>query len=456
MGVEVERAVVIGASIGGLAAAAGLAARATEVVMVDRAPLDAEVHSTAPQGGMPHVLLASGAAALERLSPGLTGRLHRRGALGEAATALPCRWWAAGATRTSVPDLGVAPLLCSRALLESELRRSVLALPNVRVVDRTTVRGLRVRDGRAVGLAAERDGARCDLDGDLVVDASGRGSRAAEWMRSAGFDTPPTTQIKVEVTYVGTEVRRRAGDLDGVMFAVVQNSRELARLAVVLPAEGNRWQVVLGGYFGDAAEATPEGMRAFAASLPDTAAVEVLRNEWLTEPRRYRFPSSLRRHWEACRRLPAGFCAVGDAVASFNPIYGQGMTSAALQAEGLVAALDRHGNGAALPRHVARAAARVVANPWRIATGADFIYPRTQGRRPPGAALVNRHLERVMRAAASDDEVNLALARVQQLLAPPTSLFTPSLMRRVRAAGRQPAAGQPADVVVVDSSLMST
>lgn len=126
----------------------------------------------------------------------------------------------------------------------------------------------------------------------------------------------------------------------------------------------------------------------------------------------------------------------GDAVASFNPIYGQGMTSAALQAEALGRRLERIGNTARLPHAVAKAAAAVVANLWRIATGADFIHPRTRGAKAAGTDVFDRHLAKVI-AAADDPAVNLALSRVQQMLAPPPVLFTPAIMRRALVSSRR-------------------
>jgi hypothetical protein len=121
---------------------------------------------------------------------------------------------------------------------------------------------------------------------------------------------------------------------------------------------------------------------------------------------------------------------VGDAVASFNPLYGQGMSSAALQAVEVARALDRDDDG---PLAV-RAVARVAANPWRIATGADFVHDRTVGRRPRGTDTLNRYLARVMAAAAVDDSVNVALSRVQHLLAAPPSLLGPRVVRAVLRA----------------------
>lgn len=200
--------------------------------------------------------------------------------------------------------------------------------------------------------------------------------------------------------------------------------------------EGARWQVVLGGYFGDAAPTDPAGAREFARSLADPTLDELLARPYLIPASRYTFRSSRRRHWEKLSRPPHGLCVLGDAVASFNPVYGQGMSSALLQVEALGGALGLHGNGPRLAAEVARSAAKVADNPWLTATGADFVYSATEGRRPPGSSFVNRYVERVTRAAAVDETVNAAFTGVQQLLAAPPSLFRPAVVARaVRYGG---------------------
>jgi 2-polyprenyl-6-methoxyphenol hydroxylase-like FAD-dependent oxidoreductase len=436
-GSPIDRAVVVGGSIAGLVTAAVLAERGADVVVLDRAAIPAAAdRSIAPQGGLPHLLLVSGATALEQAAPGLTDGLLAAGAIGVAeGELLPCHWWAEGGVRRQVPDLGVRAALCSRPLVETTLRRLVLARPDVALRDRTAVGGLHVRDGvvRGVRLA---DGE--EVEADLVVDASGRGTRSPRWLADAGFGQPATERVGVDITYTAVQLPRRPGDVDGAAFAVVQNTARLARLGVVLPMEGDRWHVVLGGYFGDAAPRSREGMLDFAGSLPDPVVRQVLDRDWCGEPIGYRFPFSLRRRWERLADLPRGFAAIGDAVASCNPIYGQGMSSAALQAHALVRTLDRHPADRHLSRRIARATARVAATAWQVATGGDFAYAATTGRRPPGTDLVNRYMARAMARAADDPVVDLALTRVQHLLAPAPSMFAPRVAARVlaRAAPR--------------------
>ncbi len=130
-----------------------------------------------------------------------------------------------------------------------------------------------------------------------------------------------------------------------------------------------------------------------------------------------------------------GLGPVGDSVASFHPLYGQGMSSAALQAVALRDTVADCGPGPELVRAMAARSARIVDNPWTIATGGDFMYPDPRGQRPKAVGWVNRYLARVMRAAAVDPMVNDAFCRVFHLLERPESLFRPAVAMRVAAHG---------------------
>ena len=191
--------------------------------------------------------------------------------------------------------------------------------------------------------------------------------------------------------------------------------------------------------YGAAAPIDEESFRAAAATLPAP--------ELDARPRRlgdlgpvatHRLVSSKRRRYEKLRHVPAGFVALGDSVCSFNPIYGQGMSSAVLQAVALgecVAALRQRRQG--LVRAFYRRAAKVIATPWQIAVGADFAYPESTGPKPVGTDLVNRYMERVLTAAQVSPEVNTAMILVQNLLASPSTLLRPSMVRTVRKANRR-------------------
>lgn len=428
---KLDRVVVVGGSVAGLAAAATLAPRADEVIVVERHEASEQRRSTSAQGALPHVMLAAGARVLEQLFPGFAEELLSRGAEqgGADPEILACHWVAAGALRDHLrlPDLGFTRALCSRGLIESVLRAATTSLPNVQLV-RGAVDDLVIvgRDVMGVRLRGHEP-----IDAALVVDAAGRGSRVEEWLAASGFAAPTRTEVGVDLRYCGYLVERRASDFDGAAIAAIQNTADVPRIGVALPCEGGLWQVVLGGYFGEAAPVDNAGAAAFARALTTPALAPLLERPFAEEPRRYTFRSSLRRHWRRTPGLPEGLVSVGDSVASFNPIYGQGMSSALLQVEALGAVVDRQGTGPGFARSAARAIDSVVDGAWQIATGGDLVYDRTVGRRAPGSRLVNRYIERVFRAAASDEQVNRALTEVQHLLAPPSSLMRPAVAARV-------------------------
>lgn len=423
--VTIDRAVVIGGSIAGLAAAATIAGRARQVLVVERREPPA-TGSVAPQGHLPHVMLSSGARVLEELFPGFAQDLIDHGASsgGDDPVRLPCHWVAGGATRTHLRmrDPGFPRALCSRGLVESRLRAATLALPGVHPI-RASVEALDLHRDPAHGLTAtgvRLRGVAEPVGADLVVDASGRGSRTERDLP----EPPPATEVIVDLRYTAYVVDRHDDDLDGAAFAVIQNTRDLPRMGVALPMEGRRWQLVLGGYFGVAAPRDPDGARGFARSLADPALATLFARPFLEEPAGYTFRSSRRRHWDRLSEYPRHLGVVGDAVASFNPVYGQGMSAALLQVEALGRLLARPWSD----RAAARAVTAVADNPWLTATGADLVYPATRGRRPAGNRAVNRYVDRVTRAAAVDDRANAALTDVQQLTTAPASLFRPRVV----------------------------
>jgi 2-polyprenyl-6-methoxyphenol hydroxylase-like FAD-dependent oxidoreductase len=198
--------------------------------------------------------------------------------------------------------------------------------------------------------------------------------------------------------------------------------------------------VGVGGMHGDHAAPDGAAFLRHAQSLPDPTIAELLANrEPLTGVTTIQFPTSRRRHFERLRRRPAGYLALGDAICSFNPVYGQGMACAAMQALALGAALDRHGEAsAAMAAEYYKTAATLISTPWRFAVGADFAYPDTRGPRPVGIKLLNWYSQQIQLAAQTSPKVRRAFTSVQQLVAPPGLLWKPSMILDVLRSARDP------------------
>jgi 2-polyprenyl-6-methoxyphenol hydroxylase-like FAD-dependent oxidoreductase len=447
VGVVGEHAVVIGGAIGGLAAARSLSSRFARVTVIDRdeLPDDARDRQGVAHGKHAHLLLIAGRLELEKLFPGLTKELIAGGAV-PFDPARDQLFVQGGGERIRY-DSGMLAISLSRAFLESTLRRRVAALPNVEIRDRTAACGLAGASGRVTGVEIE-DGE--PLTADLVIDATGHGGgRADRWLEKLGCPAPKIDTVKVNVGYTTRLLRRRDGDLpDGALVALVApTAPHQKRAAAAIPIEGDRWIVTIGEWHREELAVDPAGFAEFAASLPVPYVADLIAGaEPIGDVAARQFPASRRRYFERLSRVPHGYLALGDAICSFNPLYGQGMTVAALEALELGECLDRFGAVSVdMAREYYRATGALVDTPWMMATGGDFAYPETTGRKPRGIDLLNRYMRRVVQASHVSPEIHRVVLEVQHMLTPPSALLRPgTVIRSLRAARRSPARARPA------------
>lgn len=437
--------IVIGASMSGLLAARALSAHAERVMVVERdlLPERAPMRKGVPQAAHAHGLLASGYAVMDGYFPGLMDEL---GALGapHGDVANDFLWFQYGRWKLR-HRAGFHGITVSRPCLEDAIRRRVAALPNVNFLDGTAVVTpvFNAGAGRVTGVRVRgRDGAESTLDAELVVDASGRGSQSGKWLEEWGFGQPVVTTIRVDVGYATRMFERRPGEFFESNGGIISGTPDSPRMAAVIATEDNRWLITLAGLLGDHPPTDERGWLQFASSLPVPVVHDLARSARpLSDIVTYRFPANQRRLYERMARLPAGHLAIGDAVCSFNPIYGQGMSVAAMEAmaldDELSAGLDD------LAKRFYRRARRIVDIPWTIATGEDLRFPEVQGPRPPGFHLVNRYLQRVHAATTDDPFVCRKFFDVLNLMAPPQSLMTPRVAWRVLARAAPTGVGTP-------------
>ncbi|MFI7576090.1 FAD-dependent oxidoreductase [Micromonospora sp. NPDC049497] len=438
-----SHAIVVGGSIGGMAAATALARRFDRVTVIDRDTLptdQAQDRRGVPHGMHAHALLISGRLALDELYPGLTEELIAGGAVPfDPGADLLFHQMGALRVRFRSGMLGISQ---TRAFLELTVRRRVMRMPNVTIHDRLAVSDLTGVSGRVTGVALD-DGRT--LAADLVVDATGRsGGRSDRWLEKLDCPAPENAVVRIDVGYTSRIYRRQPGDLpDGTLLALMAAvPPHHKRAAAAFAVEGDRWVVTIGGWHKDHAPADPAGFLAFAEGLPSPAIAHLIkRAEPLSDPETRQFPAARRRFFERLDRLPVGYVALGDTICSFNPLYGQGMTAATLEALALGRSLDKFGVASAeMARHYYRAAAKVLETPWRMATGGDFAYPETTGPKPFGTDLLNRYAREAMLASHVSPEVHKVLLEMQHLLCPPSALLRPAtVLRSLVAARRSPA-----------------
>ncbi len=439
-------AVVIGAGIGGLVTARALSDSFDKVIIVDRDMLpDGPVSRRGvPQGRHLHALLAGGLRSLGRLFPGLQEELIAAGApTGDLQGDV---LWYNDGRRLCPAYTGLTILGASRPLLEHTIRARVAALPGVEIIASCAAVGLTTTPDR-IRVTGVRllppGGPETPVRADLVVDAGGRGSRSPVWLEQLGYQRAAEDQVRIEVTYVTRYYRRDPALLAGGFAAGGGAFPGLPRSGGVFAQDGDRFALSITGMLGEEPPTDDAGMAAYADSLPVPEVAEVIRKATpLDPPQKMRYPASTRRRYERLRRFPEGYLVVADALCSFNPIYGQGMTVAAMEAL-LLRRLLTEGT-AALARRFFRQAATIIDNPWSIAVGADLRFPGVLGRRSPTQRLTNAYIGRFHVAATQDPVLGAAFLRVVNLLDPPRRLFTPEMVSRVlRGSLRRPVSAPP-------------
>ena len=445
-----RRAVVIGAGMGGLAAAGALARDFERVDILERDRLSPSIGSRSgtPQDRHPHGLLAGGLRALDQIFPGFKRDLA-------AAGAVPVSF--AREVQFERPDVGVLPkrdfgisVLCAtRPLIELVMRRRAEAVPNVtlRPTSRVTgivpapggagVRGIRFVDG---------SGRSETLDADLVVDASGRGAPTLTLLDALGWDRPQMTEIGVDISYntAVVEIPRNA-PVEWKLVLTLPDPPHLALHSVLVPTEDGRWIIAIADHSATTWIETWGAFLEASRSLITPTVYNALR---YAEPpegiRHYRFPVSTWKHFERLPRLPRGVLPVADAFCRFNPIHGQGMSSAAQQASLLRdvldwAAVDSDPIGAVQAGFMAEVSS-VLETPWTMSTSADLAFPQTRGERPDNFAEARDFEAALFRAAVADPVVHRAMLEVAQLLQPQSLLQEPDIIRRIEAAALRAAA----------------
>jgi 2-polyprenyl-6-methoxyphenol hydroxylase-like FAD-dependent oxidoreductase len=425
-------AVVVGGSIGGLLTGLVLAEVCENVVLVERGQLpDSPVpRSGVPQGQHAHGLLAGGLAALEQLLPGLGRELAQSGC--PSGDNLRDAAWVLAGRRLARGDSGVRGMTVARPLLEHAIRSRVARLPNLSIRGNTRVVGLHCRAGRVIGVrAAPAPGVEERLAADLVVDASGRHSELPKWLAAMGCAAPRVEKVVLETHYASRTYARRPHHLSGGIALALVAHAKVPRGGIALALDEQHWIVSQYALGGARPPRDPAGFVGFARTLSSPALAELLEDsEPLSDTRTMRFPSSIRRHYDKMRELPKGLLVCGDALASFNPTFGQGLTIAAIQAV-LLRDLCRRVALPELGKVFLEQAAPIVDVAWNASVGPAFSYPGVVGRPTLRMRLANAYLPFVIAKAHEDVFVATALLEVMQFLAPPGRLFAPGIMRRL-------------------------
>lgn len=443
-----KQAIVIGSSMAGLTAAHVLSKHFDHVVVIERDQLTGapEARAGVPQGRQPHGLLVRGQMILESYFPGLVQELLAAGAvpvnMGSQFQIFMFGKW------RPIYHSNLVGTSCSRPLLESTVYRRVAKNPKIEFITHAEVIDLCADAARrqVIGVYIRRrhhtdktEPTELTLSADIVVDASGRDSHADQWLGALGFEPPKETVVNAQPGYAA-RIYEVPSDFKGdwtVLYAM-PSAPGGKRGGIIMGLEGNRWHVCMVGMGGDYPPTDENAFLAFARSLPTPAIYEAIKNAKPISPiLGYRRAENRLRRFHEMPRYLEGFVALGDSVYALNPVYGQGMTVAAIASTVLDACLLKQTQSGALTgfaQSFQKRLSKVIAGPWQLATNEDLRWienaPVDRQTR-----MIQGYVEQVLQTMMTDQTVAEAFLKVQNMVEEPTSLFRPAIMARV--LGRQ-------------------
>jgi len=438
-----DHAIVIGTGMAGLFAARVLSDTFTRVTVLDRdtLPDTADFRSGVPQARHLHQLLISGQEVMERLFPALKEDLKAIGS--------PRMEW--GINSTGVTQQGFIPPTktglysntLSRIGLEFLIRRRVTEIPNVTLRGNSVVTVLLSNADRTVvtGVEIENRPSRETetMTADLVVDASGRRSDAGEWLVALGYDLPTVTHVDAHVGYASCWYEKPDYAPDDIFMMLVKAHPQNGRAGMISTVEGNRWTVILTSKNKDYPPNDYEGFLEFAQSLQSPLIYNYIKDAKPISPvYGYRNTDNVWRHYEKLTRRPDNFIITGDSACAFNPIYGQGMSVAAMDAEMLDTLLGEY-TGRALTGFAdafQKRLAKLVAIPFALATADDLQQPTVEGvvsgqEQSWLVKQVGLYFRALINVIDSDPVVYTQFVKVMNMMDTPNSLMTPNIIWRV-------------------------
>jgi len=425
-----DQAVVIGAGFAGLCAARVLADYFSQVVILER---DSLPHSPNPRGGVPqgphaHTLFPAGARVLNNLFPGYGEDLLAAGGVENDSGSDWSYHYKSGGVRADTSSR-IQIYNSTRSLFEQILRYHVAELSSVTIYSSHSFLQYVTTDtsSTVTGVTARSEtGKENTFAADLVVDAMGRASKTPRWLEDHGYSAPPKREMQVDVAYSTGYIERPPDDIRGIIV------EDEGRSVGLTPVEDAQWQFWLTGRGDDHPPKEARAMERFAEDFCVSTVMNILEDqEWCDRDiAHYRFLSNQRYRYEEHDRFPDGLIIMGDAIASFNPVFGQGMTVAILESLVLHHVLANSTLDGLSHRFFQRVKP-IIDLPWFIVTAFDSTFSSSSGPAPAGASSYLEYQRHVRRTSTRDGKVAEALLRTTQLERPLSSLLNPNIVHRV-------------------------
>jgi 2-polyprenyl-6-methoxyphenol hydroxylase-like FAD-dependent oxidoreductase len=429
-----EHAVVIGGSMAGLVAARVLSNHFKNVTIIEKDKVNdkPETRKGQPQTRHIHLLLVHAMNILTEYFPQLKKELLENGAL-ELDVGNDYNWYSYGGFKKKGAT-GIKALTMTRQLLEYHVKKHALDIKNITIQDEAKVIEMKMQDENVKALVVEKTGERHVINTDFVVDASGRGTSAFRWLKQHGYPTPEESKIKIDIMYV-TILFERKKMPEGEKTEVISYTPDAPKEklgAVLMPIEDDRWVLTLIGMRGAVPPQNDDELLKFLKELPiselyDTIATATRLTDFVV----YKYPNSVRRHYEKLKKFPGSYLVLGDAVSSFNPMYAQGMASSICQAKILDEVLKSTPSNEKVFKPYINKVNKVIEDFWTSGAYEDFKYPETEGEKPVGLKTINGYMKALQKAANKDAELFKEILEVAGALKSGKELFRPKILWKV-------------------------
>ncbi len=433
--VKFGQAVIIGGSIAGMCAARVVSEFYEKVIIIERDPIleNASIRPGVPQSRHLHAILLRGLQIMQDLFPELEAELDRNN-VPEVMDGIDFRMlfpdgW------SPLMTLGLKARSCTRPMLESAIRKQVLKIPQIEMIDRAQVDAPILDDQhkKIIGVRVrENSGRQSQIHADLLIDASGRNSRSAQWLAELNFGI---VQENIVNAFWGYAARMYEIPSDfkkhwkGIY--IMNKAPNFPRMGIALPMEDNRWLVNLAGVMKDYPPSDEEGFLRYAQSLRSSEIYDAIRCAKPLSPiYEFRHTANRRRYFENLQRWPERFLVMGDSLCAFNPVYGQGMSVCALEAQALQNFLAQNGNlenGGA--QRFQKKIASIVEPCWMLATGEDHSWPGTEGAPPKKVMKIMQwYVHKIIALAPSNRLAFRRFKEVSHMMKSPAVFFHPKLL----------------------------
>jgi len=422
-----KKAVVMGGSIAGLLAARVLSDYFENVTIIERDNYaeNHKVRNGTPQANHIHLLLAKGKKIFQEFFPELEQDLMENGAnkidfLNDSKYLLPSGW----AQRF---DSGIITFTCTRTLLENTIRQQIQKIPKIKIEKKIHITSLISEKLNNVGLQTS-DGKK--IHADLIVDCTGRNTKTPSWLEDVGYLKPAETKVDSFVGYATRRYIPPKNNRTWKMLVILNKPTTNPRTGVIYPIEDGKWLVGLYGIGKNYPPTDEQGFLEFTKNLENNDLYEALKDATPdSEIHGYKVQGSRKYHYEDMKRWPENFIVLGDAVAVFNPFYGQGMTSSALGAEVLGDMLKHGKMEKGFTRKFQKRLAKAISLPWILGTSEDMRWPTTIGKRPDMITrMVQDHAQRVLLLGPKSSLATKSFLQMTHMIKSPVVIFHPLIL----------------------------